>query len=272
MSQYINKTNVAILLATFNGETYLRSQLDSILAQTYKDWTVYVHDDGSTDHTLDILNHYAASYPGRFILLADQARGLGPRDNFMHLLSQVEAHIYMFCDQDDIWYPEKTALSVSELTRISHPDNPALVYTNLKLGDANENILSESFWASINHNPSEQDSLQDMAYSNYITGCTMCFNDAAKQVAFPTPSWAPMHDWWVAAMVYRHNGNVSHIATPTMMYRKHGGNATGNFVETQKGKGLLLRLHEMWQQYTLMRNVGAISGFIAYLRYKKSRK
>ena len=273
MAKHINKTKIAILLATYNGERFMRAQMDSVLKQTNADWTMYIHDDGSTDGTLGIISEYVDAAPSRFVLIDDGKTHLGPRDNFMHLLSCVDSSIYMFCDQDDIWFPNKIDESLRVLENVTEAAvKPVLVYTNMKVCDADDRVVEESFWTSINHNPNEQNTLNAMSYSNYITGCTMLFNNAAKEVAFPMPSWAPMHDWWVSAMVYKNAGIVKPVASPTMLYRKHGGNATGDLVVTQAGKSIIRRLREMYDQYTQMCRVGAVNNIFSYLKYKKSRR
>ena len=94
---------VAILLTTWNSSRFLAELLDSILAQSYKDWCLYVRDDGSTDDTKVLLAEYA-NRDGRIHLMPSDCN-LGPMAGFMRLLQQVEADLYMFCDHDDVWLP-----------------------------------------------------------------------------------------------------------------------------------------------------------------------
>lgn len=88
----MEKTTTAILLATYNGARYLREQIESIYAQTYQDWTLYVHDDGSTDGTQEILAEYANT-KANFVVL-DYPSQHGAKANFMSLLKMVEASYY----------------------------------------------------------------------------------------------------------------------------------------------------------------------------------
>ena len=99
---------VDILLATYNGEKYIREQIDSILNQTYKEFRLLISDDGSTDGTRDILNEYKAKDDRIEIFM--QEENLGVVKNFEFLLKKVEAKYYMFSDQDDIWKDEKIVL------------------------------------------------------------------------------------------------------------------------------------------------------------------
>lgn len=273
MRTYINDKKVAILMATYNGEQYIKPQLESILNQNYNDWTLYIHDDGSSDGTCNIIRNFSKEPKHRIIFIEDGIKGLGPKDNFMHLLYCVNSEIYMFADQDDIWYKEKTRLSVNKLASLSsNKAIPLLVYTDFKLGNKKAEVIFDSFWECINHNPNEQHTLKDMAYSNYMTGCTMCFNKATKEKAFPIETWAPMHDWWIGATVYSNQGIVANISTPTMIYRKHGNNATGDFVRDQIGKNIYVRIKEMLQQYLLMKKVGAVHSIFEYFSYKRNRR
>ena len=95
---------VDILVATYNGEKYLKEQLDSILNQTYNNIRIIISDDNSTDGTRDILKQYEANNK---ITVFYQENNLGYIKNFEFLLKKVENDIYMLSDQDDVWMPEK---------------------------------------------------------------------------------------------------------------------------------------------------------------------
>ena len=97
---------IAILMATYNGAKYLREQIDSILSQTSNLWHLYIHDDGSKDGTMEILNDYTTRYPETVSVLDYPSRG-GALQNFMSLLEKVEADYYMFSDQDDVCIPRR---------------------------------------------------------------------------------------------------------------------------------------------------------------------
>ena len=108
--EQIKVKDIAILMATYNGEKYLGEQIDSFLSQTSHQWHLFVHDDGSTDGTIVILNDYVSKYPEQITLLDYPPQG-GALQNFMSLLEKVEADYYMFSDQDDVWHPTKVELS-----------------------------------------------------------------------------------------------------------------------------------------------------------------
>ena len=125
--------NIAILLATYNGGQYLREQLDSLFAQTNQDFRIVIHDDGSTDNTVEIINEYKEKYPERIEVLDGKPKGT-PKANFMYLLSEVEADCYFFCDQDDVWLPTKVEESLKAFKN--------LIYINTN--DVDEEMFSST--------------------------------------------------------------------------------------------------------------------------------
>lgn len=240
---YINHRTIAILLTTYNSVHFLRQQLDSLYAQTYMDWTLYVSDDNSTDQTLDIIDEYARRY-GNIVVL-DKHPSLKAMGNFMHLLKEVDSQYYMFCDHDDVWLPNKVENEWKAMQAIDDPSNPCLVYTNLKMVDKDLNVTSPSFWNSIHFDPTRFNNLEGEIFINHVTGCTMMFNAKAREVSFPIDSIAPMHDWWVAARTYMCHGKVAYVSEPQMLYRKYGDNVTGDFVANQEGKSIGQRWSEL---------------------------
>lgn len=96
---------LAILLSTYNSESFIKAQLESLLSQTYKDWILYVRDDQSTDATPQILRQYADNDSRIHVMPDGEKRGA--RDGFMWLIQKINSDFYMFCDHDDVWLPQK---------------------------------------------------------------------------------------------------------------------------------------------------------------------
>lgn len=220
--------DVDILLATWQGESFLAEQLQSLLNQEYTQWRLLVHDDGSTDATADILEAFASKYPERILIIRDNQRFGNACGNFAYLLGQATAPYVMFCDQDDIWLPFKVGVTrevlQAEERRVG--DMPVLVHTDLVVADAAGREIAPSFIAS-QHLPVDHPTLLSAMTLNNVTGCTMMLNRAAVEVGLPIPPQAVMHDWWLACRTLQEGGVVRLLERPTIYYRQHASNAVG---------------------------------------------
>jgi glycosyltransferase involved in cell wall biosynthesis len=219
---------IQILLATYNGEDYLEEQLDSLFHQTYTNWTLLVHDDGSTDSTLKILSTFQKRYPDVISILTDGLRFGNARDNFTHLVSASTSNYVMFCDQDDIWLPQKIKKTFNEMDRLVrlHGDLPIAVHTDLEVVDGELNSIASSMFQYQGLSKSI-DSLLQILLKNSVTGCTMMINRKAINVSMPILPPAIMHDWWIVANVIKHHGMVEFIDESLIQYRQHGANSVG---------------------------------------------
>ena len=216
-------------MATYNGERYLAEQIDSLMAQTYQDWHLYVHDDGSQDGTVDILNSFTSAHPDKITLL-DYPKAGGACKNFLSMVEKVEAPYYMFCDQDDVWLPEKIekTFNVMLQTEIANtPDTPILIHTDLSVVDEYKNTINPSFWNYSKIYPQWFKSYIDYAALNPVTGCTMLFNAKAKSIIKRPYDLATMHDAWITFSVAAANGIVDCLDEPTILYRQHTHNTLG---------------------------------------------
>lgn len=221
-------SKIAILMATYNGEKYLREQLQSLYNQTYTDWTLYIGDDGSTDGTASIVREFSERYGN--IVFRQNSEGKGAMSNFMGLLAEAEADYYMFCDQDDVWLPHKVETTLRKMREIEaeNRQRPAVVCSDLKVVDKNLQTIAPSFWEM-------SEMLPDLLASNFnylgvhflATGCTMMINAAAKRIAFPYSPCAFMHDAWLVMKTMKAGGTFGIIREPLMLYRQHGGNVLG---------------------------------------------
>lgn len=219
---------IEILLATYNGETYIREQLDSILNQDYKNWIVRACDDASSDSTYEILLEYQQEYPEQFIVQRNQ-KGLGSaKRNFMKLIGESTHQYVMCCDQDDIWLNDKISLTMKKMKQIEelHEGVPVLVHTDLKVVDEKLNVKSSSFieYSKLNKNFEYKDAL----IQNSVTGCTMMMNRRLVDLLCREMDmdFVLMHDW-LAAIIASGTGCVGFVDCPTMLYRQHTVNSVG---------------------------------------------
>lgn len=224
-------THIAILMATYNGERFLCEQIDSLLSQTCPDWHLYVHDDGSTDGTRAVVNSYVSRYPDKVTLLDYPSQG-GPCKNFLSMLERVDAPYYMFCDQDDVWLPEKVALSMDEMKRqeAKAPAKSVVIHTDLTIADEHLQPVYGSMWQYSGIYPQYIKTFTDAAgHTTIATGSTMLFNQAAKEACCThRADKALMHDSWLCLCTLRHGGIVRGISYQSVLYRQHGDNCLGS--------------------------------------------
>lgn len=229
-----NKENIAIAMATFNGEKYLAAQIESILSQSYSDWVLFIHDDGSSDNTIAIIEQYAVKYPKKIISIEDNtlfsSHG-GAMSNFFGILEWIRKNdpafsYFMLCDQDDWWLPNKIAEEVKAIKRIEESGAiPAVVHSDVMITDESLTILSDSFYTYAGLEPTKSN-LSSLVMDNVFIGCTMLWNKKLNDILDFFPEHALMHDWWIglsSAVV----GKVGYICCPLMYYRQHGNNTVG---------------------------------------------
>lgn len=219
---------IDILLATYNSEKYLPTLIDSLVAQTYSDWRILVHDDGSTDETVAILEKYSRNLSGKLVFLRSGISFRNPALSFSHLAQKAECPYIMFCDHDDVWLPDKISLTLEKMLaveRVSPAGTPVLIYTDLKVVGPSLEPICGSLWKYQNFTPGK-DSFGSLLVQNIITGCTVMVNSSLLRIALPVPSEAIMHDWWVA-LVAAAFGRIAHVPVPTILYRQHANNYGG---------------------------------------------
>lgn len=222
----LEKATVEILLATYQSEAYLREQIDSILNQTDTNWQLLVHDGGSTDSTLDIVRSYEQKYPHKIHLLGS-CRASACR-NFSQLLEAATAELIMLCDHDDVWLPEKIALTRSKfIEKINQygPDTPLLVFSDLTIVDRNLKMIFPSLMDYSNLSPKRLE-LQHLLVQNVPHGNTMMINSALCRLVHPIPMKAVMHDNWISLTAAAF-GKIAYLDRTTLLYRQHECNIFG---------------------------------------------
>ena len=223
-----NKPKVEVLLATFNGEKYISELLDSILNQTYKNIKITIHDDGSSDRTLEILRDYSKRYPEIINLIDDGISTGSAVRNFEFLLKNSSEEYIMFADQDDVWLPTKVELTLKKMLELEDKygkDTPLLVYTDVKVVDENLNILSESLWdyAKVDGRNRTFSKCLEIGSGQ---GFTIMINKKSKELSLPFPQNAIMHDRWISLVVSA-LGKIEYIDIVTGLYRQHRKNVAG---------------------------------------------
>ena len=224
----MNKS-IDILLSTYNGEKYLEQQIDSILNQKYDNWRLIIRDDGSNDNTRNIIESYNRLNPDRLYVINDKHGNLGPAQSF-HILAQHSSAPYVaFCDQDDIWLPEKLSSQISvihEQETTYGEKYPLLIHSDLLVVDEDLSAISDSYWFSRSVWPEDMNNLTRLLTKNYVTGCTVLVNRCLIDLAMPFPEKIIMHDWWLALLAVS-NGRIIDMQEKTVKYRQHASNVIG---------------------------------------------
>jgi glycosyltransferase involved in cell wall biosynthesis len=226
------ENNVLILLSTFNGEKYLGAQLDSILAQYFPHWQLLIRDDGSSDHTTAIIREYTKKDP-RIIFIEDALGNLNVIQSFsvlmQHALSRHE-NVIFFCDQDDVWLPNKLQLQLelfAKETQQYGQDFPILIHSDLRIVDHHLNAIHASYLQYEKITRNSHSPLKTLLINNFITGCTMGINKALLKMATPIPANVRMHDWWIGLCAAA-LGKIAFLDQATVLYRQHSQNTIGS--------------------------------------------
>lgn len=208
-----------VLMSAYNGEKYIKQQIDSILEQEECIVRLIVRDDGSTDCTKQILSQYQEQ--GKLQWYSD-GDNLGPAKSFLTLLYKApESPYYAFADQDDLW--EKRKLCES-LKKIENLEIPAITYTNAELVDFELN----SYGQTVFNRPQKMSLLKALCSCN-VMGCTMVFNAELVHLLKKKemPETLIMHDAYLCAVCAACGGTIRYVGKPLMRYRQHGSNSVG---------------------------------------------
>ncbi|HEY9194271.1 MAG TPA: glycosyltransferase family 2 protein [Methyloversatilis sp.] len=202
---------ISVCMATCDGELYLAEQLESVLAQLDAGDEVVIADDCSTDGTLAVIDR--CSDP-RIRLLPGERR-LGVVANFERALRAARGEYVFLCDQDDVWLPNKRTIFVEALASAD------LVVSDCRVTDGALVVIAPSFFAQRGSGPGVLRNL----WRNSFLGCCMAFRRALLARALPFPAGLPMHDTWLG-LVASSTGSVRFVTQPTLLYRRHGANAS----------------------------------------------
>ena len=216
---------VAVLMSTYNGEKFLREQLDSIFNQDNVAVKLFVRDDGSTDGTVGILREYVQRFPVEIILDGENVR---PGESFMRLVyryaDEPGIDYYAFADQDDVWLPEKMSAAIAKLYK-SGKDMPALYSSNQYIYTNGEN-------KGLRHKEPQRIDLISHMTKNTIAGCTFVFNKALAQLVAGVDRPDPrilryrLHDAWLMLVAIA-CGKAGYDDASYMLYRIHEENTVG---------------------------------------------
>ncbi len=209
---------VIVLMSTYNGEKYLKEQIDSILNQSIKNIELIIRDDGSTDNTKKILEEYCAQNNKIKVIFGEN---VGVEKSYRELLKyDVKADYYAFCDQDDIWLNNKIEKAIEKINSIEK--KPVLYYSEVKAVNNNMEIILTSNYTGI-------DTLGSSFNTTPVIGCTVLFNNILKQYIekYGIAENIVMHDLYMYRLCLAIGGHIIHDKDSYIMYRQHENNVVG---------------------------------------------
>lgn len=208
---------ISVAMAAFNGEKYLKMQLDSVCSQISSKDEIVVSVDPSKDDTLKILKEYRDK-DSRLKIFIGPSKGIAK--NFENAINNCKGDYIFLCDQDDVWLPNKIKIVISEFKKEASID---LVIHDALITDDRLNIVYESFFEK---NDSGTGKLKNIIKNSYI-GCCMTFKKELKPYILPFPENLPMHDQWIG-LIAEFKGKVKFLNMPLIKYRRHSLTATSN--------------------------------------------
>ncbi len=208
-------------MGTYNGASWIEAQLESFLAQSHENWSLWVSDDGSQDDTWARLEAFARRNPEREVRLLS-GPGRGSAANFLHLLchKDLPKGFVALSDQDDVWLPHKLERA---LTQLGDPDLPPAAWA-ARYEIADENLAGQRPSQVWERGPS----LGNALVQNIMSGHTLTLNPAALEIVRKAgPVNVPHHDWWIYLLLMSVDATALIDPETALIYRQHGRNVMG---------------------------------------------
>jgi SAM-dependent methyltransferase len=245
-----NEAEIAICMATYepSPDLFLK-QVRSLQAQTVQTWVCIICDDRSSRRSRNLIRSVIADDP-RFVLVEND-ENVGFYRNFERALARVPvaARFVLFSDQDDVWYPEKIASLLQELS-----SGASLAYGDMRIVATDGRELAPSYWVGRDNNFT---SFTSMLLANTVTGAAAMFRRELLEPLLPFPEriGESYHDHWLAVTAMS-TGTIGHVARPLQDYVQHQGNVLGHFV----GTGARTRFRELMRESLAVARGGPARG------------
>ena len=275
---------ICVIMSTYNGEKYLKVQIDSILNQKNVDLTLHIFDDISTDKTVEIAKEYESKNSNVFVHVNEKNKNF--TYNFLDALFSFkdndEFDYYAFADQDDFWLDEKL---IRAITKIQETGECTLYSSNLKV--VNENLE----YQNINMVPDNYKSREhNILGKNIVTGCTVVIDKSFKNLAtMYYPENIYCHDYWLAIIAnYTKDAHYVYDSLPdNILYRQHGNNLIGannSFIKKVKKflfkkmpyektvHNLLNHFYNLYKEHISEKNLVIINNLLSYKKFGKKLK
>lgn len=250
----MKSVSISIAMATYNGGSFVKAQLDSFASQLLRPDELVVTDDGSTDETVDVIRQFARTAPFP-VRLEINPVNLGYAQNFNRAMSLCSGDLIFLSDQDDVWLDTK----IAQIVRLAQ-DNPRL---GCFMNDA---ILTDAVLHSAGMTKWGQIRAAGMPDSAFVMGCCAAFRRPLMDLLLPIPSGSRSHDNWLIELAEM-LGLVLRTREPLQLYRRHETNASDFHVNNLKRlsgtERVKVRTQELW------RRMRSSSGMVAELDFSE---
>jgi glycosyltransferase involved in cell wall biosynthesis len=224
---------ISVAMATYNGEKYLREQIDSILCQTLKPDEIVICDDCSSDTTQNIVSEYQSRFPQLFRIVFNE-KNLGYIKNFEKALKLCSGDLIALSDQDDVWLPNKLEILSKNIAQ------NLLIHSDAYLIDKNGDITHTSY----NKTANKDITFNTLLFCNSVTGCTCMMNKKILTYFDTFPDTIP-HDYWLALIAAYHNA-LTYFPMPLIQYRQHETNVLASGGKSKNKHSIKNKLGAVW--------------------------
>lgn len=254
----MNKLLMSVAMCTFNGEQYLKEQLDSINSQIFLPYELIICDDGSTDRTMQLVSDF--SFRAKFkVQVFSNEVNLRSTKNFEKAIGLCNGDVIVLADQDDIWREDKLTLICEEFLK---NQEVGLVFSNGHIVNYEGLQLGGSLWDSFRFTSIEQKRIESgeafdvLLGHSIVTGATMAFRTKFVDLICPIPvDW--VHDGWISLLIST-VAKIKPINIPLISYRKHSSQQIG----VGNKKGMISKL----------KNVNCSDDFLIYIKQSQLLK
>ena len=276
---------VAVLVATYNGEVFLKQQLDSILNQTYSNIKIYISDDNSSDNTAQIIKTYKENFPEKIFYTLNNSN-IGVMKNFENLIFNCKEDYMALSDQDDIWQASKLQRQMDAMLELESENIslPCLVNSDLCMIDEKDKMINKSYFQFRNYVLSDKRDLGHILGPSGIMGNTLLINKELKHIALPFPSKLDVHDYWLGLNAELF-GKRKTINEQLVQYRIHSNNVSNSKSTIKKNKTIITRdvklpnmqtnrklfLPEIIARINSKEDLKTVNAYIDYLKFNKNR-
>ncbi|MGC6768418.1 glycosyltransferase family 2 protein [Enterococcus sp. LJL51] len=226
---------ISVCIAAYNGEKYIAEQLKSILPQLNAEDEVIISDDGSSDHTQEIVLQFAAE---DLRIKWRNGPGNGVIANYNFAISESRGDFIFLSDQDDVWLPNKVKETLAFFS--AHPEKELVVSDLIVVDETLKPILLSYF----DYRKVKTGFLSNLWKSGYI-GAGMCFRKSLKNIALPIPPTVPMHDMWLG-LISDYHGKSAFLDKELTYYRRHEANASEIATSSSGIQKLRWRIQLAW--------------------------